>query len=179
MDGAPHGHGSFRASRAAAVPPADSRSRGYPAPVGRCADRALVLRAGAARARPVRPADARGGGASFEGNRLLASGEGQTFKDSLGQQILPSFLSMRDDPRLARFAGRSLVGHYRYDDEGVEAQEARLVIAASSPAISPRARALRNVTAQTVTAAAPTINDRSAAWAFCSSKPKRVSAIAS
>ena len=26
-----------------------------------------------------------------------------------------------------RFEGRSLVGHYRYDDEGVEAQEARLV----------------------------------------------------
>jgi len=66
-------------------------------------------------------------GHRLEGNRLLASGEGQTFKDSLGQQILPSFLSMRDDPRLARFAGRSLVGHYRYDDEGVEAQEARLV----------------------------------------------------
>jgi predicted Zn-dependent protease len=66
-------------------------------------------------------------GHRLEGNRLLASGEGQTFKDSLGQPILPAFLSMRDDPSVERFEGRSLVGHYRYDDEGVEAQEARLV----------------------------------------------------
>jgi len=66
-------------------------------------------------------------GHRLEGNRLLASGEGQTFKDSLNQPILPAFLSMRDDPSVERFEGRSLVGHYRYDDEGVEAQEARLV----------------------------------------------------
>jgi predicted Zn-dependent protease len=66
-------------------------------------------------------------GHRLEGNRLLASGEGQTFKGSLGQQILPPFLSLRDDPTLKRFRGHSLVGHYRYDDEGVEAQEAPLV----------------------------------------------------
>jgi len=57
-------------------------------------------------------------GHRLEGNRLLASGEGQTFKDSRGQRILPPFLTVRDDPRLARFEGHSLVGHYRYDDEG-------------------------------------------------------------
>jgi predicted Zn-dependent protease len=66
-------------------------------------------------------------GHRLEGSRLLASGEGQTFKDSVGQTILPEFLSVRDDPTLGRFAGRSLVGHYRYDDEGVPAQDTKLV----------------------------------------------------
>jgi predicted Zn-dependent protease len=66
-------------------------------------------------------------GHRLEGNRLLASGEGQTFKDALGQQVLPEFLSVRDNPTLSHFEGRSLVGHYRYDDEGVAAQDAGLV----------------------------------------------------
>ena len=34
---------------------------------------------------------------------------------------------LRDDPTLSRFQGRSLVGHYRYDDEGVPAQNVQLV----------------------------------------------------
>jgi hypothetical protein len=67
-------------------------------------------------------------GHRLEGSRLLSAGEGQTFKDSLGAQILPSFLSMRDNPRLARFQGRSLVGHYEFDDEGVPAQDMPLVV---------------------------------------------------
>jgi TldD protein len=66
-------------------------------------------------------------GHRLEGNRLLSSGEGQTFRDSLGAQILPEFLSIRDDPRLKRFQGKSLVGHYAYDDEGVPAEDAQLV----------------------------------------------------
>ncbi len=66
-------------------------------------------------------------GHRLEGNRLLSSGEGQTFKDSLGQRILPEFLSLRDDPTRSTFDGRSLVGHYRYDDEGVPATSAELV----------------------------------------------------
>lgn len=66
-------------------------------------------------------------GHRLEGNRLLSLGEGQTFKDSIGQPVLPDFLSLYDDPRLARFGGRTLVGHYRFDDEGVPAQSADLV----------------------------------------------------
>jgi predicted Zn-dependent protease len=66
-------------------------------------------------------------GHRLEGNRLLSSGEGQTFKDSLGESVLPEFLSIYDDPTLERFEGRSLVGHYRYDDEGVPARRAELV----------------------------------------------------
>jgi TldD protein len=66
-------------------------------------------------------------GHRLEGSRLLATGEGQTFRDSVGKRILPSFLSVRDDPRAERFEKRSLVGHYRYDDEGVEAESASLI----------------------------------------------------
>ena len=66
-------------------------------------------------------------GHRLEGNRLLARGEGQTFKDSIGHPVLPEFLSLVDDPRLERYEGKSLVGHYRFDDEGVPAGPARLV----------------------------------------------------
>lgn len=66
-------------------------------------------------------------GHRLEGDRLLSLGEGQTFKDSLGQQILPEFLSLRDDPTITNFEGRTLVGHYRFDDEGVGASATDLV----------------------------------------------------
>jgi len=67
-------------------------------------------------------------GHRLEGNRLLASGEGQTYKDSVGEMILPEFLSIREDPRLQRYGGRSLIGHYRFDDEGIVAQDTPLVV---------------------------------------------------
>lgn len=66
-------------------------------------------------------------GHRLEGNRMLCEGEGQTFRDSLHQSILPPYLTVEDDPRLESFQGTSLVGHYRYDDEGVPAQTAELV----------------------------------------------------
>ncbi|MCP3979456.1 MAG: hypothetical protein GY716_09015 [bacterium] len=66
-------------------------------------------------------------GHRLEGTRLLSPGEGQTFRDAVGKKILPGFLSILDDPRRATHEGRSLVGHYRYDDEGVHAAEAQLV----------------------------------------------------
>ena len=66
-------------------------------------------------------------GHRLEGNRLLSPGEGQTFRDSVGKVILPEFLSLRDDPSLSHAEGKSLIGHYRFDDEGVEAQNASLI----------------------------------------------------
>jgi TldD protein len=66
-------------------------------------------------------------GHRLEGNRLLSSGEGQTFRDALGSHYLPESLSMYDDPTMRSFEGRSLVGHYQYDDEGVAATRAELV----------------------------------------------------
>lgn len=66
-------------------------------------------------------------GHRLEGNRMLSSGEGQTFRDAVGSSVLPSFLSLYDDPRLESYAGRSLVGHYQFDDEGVPASRAQLI----------------------------------------------------
>jgi predicted Zn-dependent protease len=66
-------------------------------------------------------------GHRLEGNRLLSSGEGQTFRNALGSEIFPESLSMRDDPSLSRYNGKSLVGHFLYDDEAVPAGRAELV----------------------------------------------------
>ena len=66
-------------------------------------------------------------GHRLEGNRMLCAEEGQTFRERLGEQVLPSRLSLDDDPRLERFQGKSLVGHYRFDDEGVPAQCVELI----------------------------------------------------
>jgi len=66
-------------------------------------------------------------GHRLEGNRLLSSGEGQTFRDSLGESLLPEPITMYDDPTLREHDGQSLVGHYVYDDEGVPARSTRLV----------------------------------------------------
>ncbi|MEM9187791.1 MAG: metallopeptidase TldD-related protein [Myxococcota bacterium] len=67
-------------------------------------------------------------GHRLEGNRLLSPTEGHTFRDSRGQAILPEGLTLRDDPRLERFEGKSLTGHYAFDDEGVDAQNAELIV---------------------------------------------------
>ena len=66
-------------------------------------------------------------GHRLEGHRLLASGEGQTFKGALGERVLPSYMHLHDDPTRATHQGCSLVGHYRYDDEGSPARDARLI----------------------------------------------------
>ncbi len=66
-------------------------------------------------------------GHRLEGSRLLSSGEGQTFKDSLGAFLLPEAISMRDDPSLSSYGGKSLVGHFVHDDEGVPSGPASLV----------------------------------------------------
>lgn len=66
-------------------------------------------------------------GHRLEGNRLLSQGEGQTFRDSVGAEILLPGIDIWDDPTLATFGGRSLTGHYRFDDEGVAASRAELI----------------------------------------------------
>ncbi|MCB9554901.1 MAG: TldD/PmbA family protein [Deltaproteobacteria bacterium] len=66
-------------------------------------------------------------GHRLEGSRLLSTREGQTFKRHLGRQILPSSLSVYDDPTLKTYGGTPLVGHYKYDDEGTAAHRVTLV----------------------------------------------------
>ncbi|HEX2679421.1 MAG TPA: metallopeptidase TldD-related protein [Polyangiales bacterium] len=66
-------------------------------------------------------------GHRLESQRQRRDDEGQTFAKKLGQQVLPSFLSLYDDPTLVSLGGTELAGYYEYDDEGVPAQRAVLV----------------------------------------------------
>jgi predicted Zn-dependent protease len=66
-------------------------------------------------------------GHRLEGSRLLSPGEGQTFRDSMGELILPEGFDVWDDPSIEWIGGRSLAGHYTFDDEGTAAQRANLV----------------------------------------------------
>jgi TldD protein len=66
-------------------------------------------------------------GHRLEGQRQRGDDEGQTFTKLLGKQILPSFLSVSDDPTLTDFHGTPLSGHYSYDDEGQQARRVDLI----------------------------------------------------
>ena len=49
------------------------------------------------------------------------------FATSFKTRVLPNFLSVVDDPTLRDFQGKSLVGNYEVDDDGVKAQPVTLV----------------------------------------------------
>jgi len=66
-------------------------------------------------------------GHRLEGQRQRGDDEGQTFTKLLGKQILPSFMSVTDDPTLKTFDGQSLSGHYSFDDEGQQARRVDLI----------------------------------------------------
>jgi predicted Zn-dependent protease len=61
-------------------------------------------------------------GHRIEGHRQKDESDGQTFTKSLGQQILPEFLSVVFDPTKARLGNTDLNGTYGFDDEGVKAR---------------------------------------------------------
>jgi len=66
-------------------------------------------------------------GHRLEGQRQRGDEEGQTFTKLLGKQILPTFLSVADDPTMAAFNGHALSGHYDFDDEGEPARRVDLI----------------------------------------------------
>jgi len=66
-------------------------------------------------------------GHRIEGHRQKSESEGQTFTKKVNEQILPPFISVYDDPTLARFQETDLRGYYRYDDEGTPAQRVVVV----------------------------------------------------
>jgi len=66
-------------------------------------------------------------GHRLEGQRQRGDEEGQTFTKLLGKQILPSFISVVDDPTLTDFHGIPLSGHYSYDDEGQQSRRVDLI----------------------------------------------------
>ena len=66
-------------------------------------------------------------GHRLEGQRQRGDEEGQTFTKLLNKPILPTFLSVADDPTLTQFHGQPLSGHYAFDDEGQPARKVDLV----------------------------------------------------
>lgn len=66
-------------------------------------------------------------GHRIEGHRQKLEREGQTFKDKVGKQVLPDFISVYDDPTLMEFRKKALSGYYLYDNEGVKAQRVVVV----------------------------------------------------
>ena len=66
-------------------------------------------------------------GHKLEGERQRDPEQGQIFKGMIGKKIIPSFLSVIDDPTMAFFKKNPLHGHYLIDDEGVPAQRVVLV----------------------------------------------------
>jgi TldD protein len=66
-------------------------------------------------------------GHRLEGQRQRGDQEGQTFTKLLNKPILPSFLSVADDPTLKTFDGVPLSGHYAFDDEGQPARKVDLI----------------------------------------------------
>jgi TldD protein len=66
-------------------------------------------------------------GHRLEGQRQRGDDEGQTFTKLLNKPILPSFLSVTDDPTIREFDGHPLSGHYVFDDEGQPAKKVDLI----------------------------------------------------
>jgi predicted Zn-dependent protease len=66
-------------------------------------------------------------GHRIEGHRQKNVEEGQTFTKKVGKEILPTFMTVRDDPTRTQLGDIDLRGHYEYDDEGVKAQNVLLV----------------------------------------------------
>jgi TldD protein len=66
-------------------------------------------------------------GHRLEGERQNDNKEGATFKGQVGKPILPTFISVLDDPTLAKVGNLSLNGHYGFDDEGVASRPVTLI----------------------------------------------------
>jgi TldD protein len=66
-------------------------------------------------------------GHRMEGHRQKDEEEGQTFTKKVGQEVLPKFLSVADDPTVKEIGGVKLAGAYSYDSEGVPAQRVEVI----------------------------------------------------
>jgi len=66
-------------------------------------------------------------GHRLEGHRQRDEDEGQTFTKKINQQVLPSFLSVADDPTIHELNGTKLAGYYDVDSEGSTAQRVEVI----------------------------------------------------
>ena len=66
-------------------------------------------------------------GHRLEGHRQRDEDEGQTFTKKVGEEVLPKFLSIVDDPTKKEINGVKLAGTYEYDNEGIPAQRVEVI----------------------------------------------------
>jgi TldD protein len=66
-------------------------------------------------------------GHRLEGHRQKDEEEGQTFTKKIGQEVLPKFLSVSDDPTIQEIGGVKLAGAYAFDNEGTPAQRVDVI----------------------------------------------------
>ncbi len=66
-------------------------------------------------------------GHRLEGHRQRDEEEGQTFTKKIGQEVLPKFLSVMDDPTTHEMAGIKLAGSYDFDNEGEPARRVEVI----------------------------------------------------
>ncbi len=66
-------------------------------------------------------------GHRLEGHRQRDEEEGQTFTKKIGQEVLPKFLSVIDDPTTHELAGMKLAGSYDFDNEGEPSQRVEVI----------------------------------------------------
>jgi predicted Zn-dependent protease len=66
-------------------------------------------------------------GHRVEGHRQKNADDGQTFGRKVNEPVLPPFLSVAFDPTQTKLGQIDLIGHYQYDDEGVQARRVNVV----------------------------------------------------
>ncbi len=66
-------------------------------------------------------------GHRLEGDRQDNDSEGKTFRGQVGKLVLPSFISIFDDPALREKDGKPINGYYLFDEEGVKGERTQLV----------------------------------------------------
>jgi predicted Zn-dependent protease len=66
-------------------------------------------------------------GHRLEGQRQRGDEEGQTFTKEVGKEVLPTFLSVADDPTITKYDGTWLSGSYEFDDEGQPGRRVDLI----------------------------------------------------
>lgn len=67
-------------------------------------------------------------GHRLEGQRMKTGEDGQTFKQMVGKDVLPSDFHVFDDPTLTHYVGKQLNGHYKFDDQGIRAKRVDVVV---------------------------------------------------
>lgn len=66
-------------------------------------------------------------GHRLEGIHLRGETQGDTFTKKINEAVLPTFLSVTDDPTLRALNRTDLAGWYEYDEEGMPAQRVDLI----------------------------------------------------